>query len=270
MIRVEAKGLPNVEKGSLGAVDKNDVYVTLRLGTSDGDGKGTGKELRTEVKPNAGASATYDYAGGGGKDAKDAKAGATPGAGLTWSMTVGELLSAQSKLRVSVWDDNSDRKGKERVPDVLIGSASASLAWSKLKEGGAELSDEARLEHVTLLVDVEEGKKAGTSASASRGTVSVLLKAVVVKPAAAAAAPAGAASAAAPPPVPATPPADSAPAELFDVAALAETFSGKPDKMRKYALLFLSSAREGLAGPVRTVVTSTVAMPQCNGQLELS
>ena len=64
---------------------------------------------------------------------------------------------------------------------------------------------------------------------------------------AAAAAPAGAASAAAPPPIPATPPADAAPAELFDVAALAETFSGKPDKMRKYALLFLSSAREGLA-----------------------
>jgi HPt (histidine-containing phosphotransfer) domain-containing protein len=31
------------------------------------------------------------------------------------------------------------------------------------------------------------------------------------------------------------------------VAALAETFSGKPDKMRKYALLFLSSARDGLA-----------------------
>jgi hypothetical protein len=34
---------------------------------------------------------------------------------------------------------------------------------------------------------------------------------------------------------------------MFDVAALAETFSGKPDKMRKYALLFLSSARDGLA-----------------------
>ena len=34
--------------------------------------------------------------------------------------------------------------------------------------------------------------------------------------------------------------------ELFDVAALAQTFGGKPDKMRKYALLFIDSAREGL------------------------
>ncbi|TFW23036.1 CHASE domain-containing protein [Duganella callida] len=43
------------------------------------------------------------------------------------------------------------------------------------------------------------------------------------------------------------PPVDAdAPAELFDVAALALTFGGKPDKMRKYALLFLSSARDGL------------------------
>lgn len=37
------------------------------------------------------------------------------------------------------------------------------------------------------------------------------------------------------------------PVELFDVAALAETFSGKPEKMRKYALLFLESAHAGLA-----------------------
>jgi signal transduction histidine kinase/CheY-like chemotaxis protein/HPt (histidine-containing phosphotransfer) domain-containing protein/CHASE1-domain containing sensor protein len=44
----------------------------------------------------------------------------------------------------------------------------------------------------------------------------------------------------------AAPQDDEAPAELFDLAALASTFSGKPDKMRKYALLFLSSARDGL------------------------
>jgi CheY-like chemotaxis protein/HPt (histidine-containing phosphotransfer) domain-containing protein len=54
-------------------------------------------------------------------------------------------------------------------------------------------------------------------------------------------------AAAALPLAPAAPPADAAPAELFDVEALAETFSGKPDKMRKYALLFLTSARDGLA-----------------------
>nr|WP_315400250.1 CHASE domain-containing protein [uncultured Duganella sp.] len=34
--------------------------------------------------------------------------------------------------------------------------------------------------------------------------------------------------------------------ELFDLAALAQTFGGKPDKMRKYALLFVDSARDGL------------------------
>jgi signal transduction histidine kinase/HPt (histidine-containing phosphotransfer) domain-containing protein/CHASE1-domain containing sensor protein/ActR/RegA family two-component response regulator len=39
-------------------------------------------------------------------------------------------------------------------------------------------------------------------------------------------------------------PADEA--ELFDVGALAQTFGGKTDKMRKYALLFLDSARDGL------------------------
>lgn len=42
----------------------------------------------------------------------------------------------------------------------------------------------------------------------------------------------------------AMPSADEGP--LFDVDALAQTFSGKPDKMRKYALLFLDSARGGM------------------------
>jgi signal transduction histidine kinase/CheY-like chemotaxis protein/CHASE1-domain containing sensor protein/HPt (histidine-containing phosphotransfer) domain-containing protein len=69
---------------------------------------------------------------------------------------------------------------------------------------------------------------------------------------AAAASAAASAAAAVTPPVSAAPlivaapPADDGPAELFDLAALAETFSGKPDKMRKYALLFLTSARDGL------------------------
>jgi two-component system, sensor histidine kinase and response regulator len=34
---------------------------------------------------------------------------------------------------------------------------------------------------------------------------------------------------------------------LFDMAALAMTFGGNPDKMRKYALMFLQSARDGMA-----------------------
>ncbi|OEZ53924.1 CHASE domain-containing protein [Duganella sp. HH105] len=49
----------------------------------------------------------------------------------------------------------------------------------------------------------------------------------------------------APPATPAAPP-EQEEAELLDVAALAQTFGGKADKMRKYALLFLESAREGL------------------------
>ncbi|UGQ49002.1 CHASE domain-containing protein [Massilia endophytica] len=42
------------------------------------------------------------------------------------------------------------------------------------------------------------------------------------------------------------PPAPVADAPLFDMAALAQTFGSKPEKMRKYALMFLDSARDGL------------------------
>ncbi|WP_432378558.1 CHASE domain-containing protein [Duganella sp. P38] len=49
------------------------------------------------------------------------------------------------------------------------------------------------------------------------------------------------------PPVAAPAPEPAAPAALFDVEALAQTFGGKADKMRKYALLFLTSARGALA-----------------------
>jgi two-component system sensor histidine kinase/response regulator len=47
------------------------------------------------------------------------------------------------------------------------------------------------------------------------------------------------------PPASAAPAA--APAALLDMAALALTFGGNPDKMRKYAFMFLDSARDGLA-----------------------
>jgi len=43
---------------------------------------------------------------------------------------------------------------------------------------------------------------------------------------------------------PSPPPAPPAEGELFDIAALAQTFAGKPDKMRKYTQLFLDSARD--------------------------
>ncbi|MDR7051404.1 PAS domain S-box-containing protein [Duganella sp. 3397] len=44
--------------------------------------------------------------------------------------------------------------------------------------------------------------------------------------------------------LPPSPPAPPAEGDLFDIYALAQTFAGKPDKMRKYTLLFLDSARE--------------------------
>jgi two-component system sensor histidine kinase/response regulator len=46
--------------------------------------------------------------------------------------------------------------------------------------------------------------------------------------------------------LPAMPPAPE-PAGMLDMAALALTFGGNPDKMRKYAFMFLDSARDGLA-----------------------
>ena len=59
----------------------------------------------------------------------------------------------------------------------------------------------------------------------------------------------GAAFAVVPMAVPAATPAmmpEPALAELFDLAALAQTFGGNPEKMRRYALLFLESARDGM------------------------
>jgi two-component system, sensor histidine kinase and response regulator len=41
--------------------------------------------------------------------------------------------------------------------------------------------------------------------------------------------------------------APGADADLFDIAALAQTFGNKHDKMRKYALMFLDAARDGMA-----------------------
>ena len=46
---------------------------------------------------------------------------------------------------------------------------------------------------------------------------------------------------------PSAPPVDTGSAELFDMAMLAQTFGNKPEKMRKYALMFLDSARDSLA-----------------------
>ncbi|WP_313176834.1 CHASE domain-containing protein [Massilia sp.] len=64
-------------------------------------------------------------------------------------------------------------------------------------------------------------------------------------PAAATAKAAQTAAPAAPAAAPAPAKADAAP--LFDTAVLAATFGDNPDKLRKYAFMFLDSAREGLA-----------------------
>ena len=55
----------------------------------------------------------------------------------------------------------------------------------------------------------------------------------------------------APAPVAAAEPVAAAPAangepELFDVRALAQTFGNKPEKMRKYANMFIDSAQDGM------------------------
>ena len=48
-------------------------------------------------------------------------------------------------------------------------------------------------------------------------------------------------------------PAAEQPAGMLDMAALALTFGGNPDKMRKYAFMFLDSARDGLADVAEAV-----------------
>ncbi|MGV7206845.1 CHASE domain-containing protein [Oxalobacteraceae bacterium A2-2] len=54
-------------------------------------------------------------------------------------------------------------------------------------------------------------------------------------------------SPAAAPRPPAAGPATAAPCEMFDTAALAQTFGHRPDKMRKFAMLFLQAAGDGMA-----------------------
>jgi CheY-like chemotaxis protein/HPt (histidine-containing phosphotransfer) domain-containing protein len=49
------------------------------------------------------------------------------------------------------------------------------------------------------------------------------------------------------PGTPDAPAPEAEPAGMLDRAALAATFGGNPDKMRKYAFMFLDSARDGLA-----------------------
>ena len=48
------------------------------------------------------------------------------------------------------------------------------------------------------------------------------------------------------PPLPAAPPAPAQLPALLDLEVLSDTFGGNPDKMRKYAFMFLETAREGL------------------------
>jgi PAS domain S-box-containing protein len=60
------------------------------------------------------------------------------------------------------------------------------------------------------------------------------------------------------PVMPAPPAPASAPA-LLDLAVLADTFGGNPDKMRKYAFMFLETAREGLQEIDRALAAGEVA-----------
>ena len=138
--RIDTKELPHVEKGSLGIRDKNDVYVKLRLGPN-------GKELTTEPRHDAGATASFDYV-------NDQKLAET----MKWVTTVGEL--ATSKLSWSVWDWN-DPNAKDKAPDVCIGSsAEVALALKQIREGGTEMSETITLENQSFN-DKDKKKVAG-------------------------------------------------------------------------------------------------------------
>ncbi|HJV02873.1 MAG TPA: CHASE domain-containing protein [Burkholderiaceae bacterium] len=129
-----------------------------------------------------------------------------------------------------------------------------------------------------LVPDVAVPVPAATATSSSTSTADAAAKAALAQPAATAGVAAGVGAVPAvplplAPPVapPAAAPGMSAPApadginiaavarevqaapapeadaaEMFDLAALGQTFGNKPDKMRKYAMLFLDSARDGM------------------------
>ena len=163
--RIDTKELPNVEKAtgflgipSQGILDKNDVYVKLKLGPN-------GKELTTETRQNAGAKASFDYV----NDKNDKKLAET----MKWVTTVGEL--ATSKLSWSVWDWN-DPKSKDKRADVRIGSsAEVALALKQIREGGTEMSETITLENQPF---VDEDKKKAA------GKVTIVLNVKVIKAAA--------------------------------------------------------------------------------------
>ena len=148
--RIDAKGLPNVEKAagflgikSLGMVDKNDVYVKLKLGSN-------GKELKTETQNNAGSAASFDY------EKKDKHLADT----MKWETTVGELST--STLSWSVWDWN-DPNVKDKRDDVCIGRCAAvALALTKVVEGKTEMSETIELKDKSFDEDKDKKKPKGT------------------------------------------------------------------------------------------------------------
>jgi two-component system, sensor histidine kinase and response regulator len=79
-----------------------------------------------------------------------------------------------------------------------------------------------------------------SSAAPDAVAASAVAQAAIASPAVATPAVAAIAPAAAAP----APEADDA--DMFDLVALGQTFGNKPDKMRKYAMLFLDSARDGM------------------------
>ena len=152
--RIDAKDLHHVEKG-FGILDKNDVYVKLKLDPN-------GKELKTETRDDAGAKACFDYV----NDKNDQKLAET----MKWVTTVGEL--ATSKLSWSVWDWN-DPNAKDKRPDICIGSsAEVALVLKQIRDGGTEMSETISLDHQTL--DGNDKKKAA-------GKVTIVLNVRVVK-----------------------------------------------------------------------------------------
>ena len=96
-------------------------------------------ELKTEIRPNAGAMATYDYI----NDKTDQKCADT----MKWTTTMGEL--SMSKLSWSVWDWN-DPKGNDVRDDVCIGSADGPLLLKKIREGRTNMSETITFDNLSF------------------------------------------------------------------------------------------------------------------------
>ena len=127
-------------QGSDVAMDKNTMkWDHLTVADVLVNGLNQLPELKTEIRPNAGATATYDYI----NDKTDQKCAES----MKWTTTMGEL--SMSKLSWSVWDWN-DPKGNDVRDDVCIGSADGPLLLKKIREGRTNMSETITFDNLSF------------------------------------------------------------------------------------------------------------------------